>query len=525
MPDAKQPFVLRHGDPRAVERGRIGGKASAETRRRKAASDPLTRGLLGSLIGYTTSDWMDRLGLNEPSWVAWRVVGKVLDGLPLAAAETETYRQLTGRTTVPSDLRELWCLAGRGSGKTSFMAVQAIRAACRGYAVRGIARVLLLAFVKDQANIGFEFITEFMDGDAELRRLIAHRTRTSLTLAHGVRLETIASNWRVVRGYAVAAALCDEAAMWWSEDTDANPAQEIIRALRPGLGKCPGSRLLVATSPWTEEGIVFDTVQRHHGQDDGAHILVVRAATTVLNPAYDAATIAIAEQEDAESAASEYGAAWRVAGGTLVRPESYDACVDAGVMERVPEPPLGDDYYAASVDISGGTGTDSAALSIGHVADQDGAGPEVYVQDALREFEPPFDPGAMVAAMAAECRRFGIAEVVGDQFSFGFCASEFRRCGIAYVISERKTAEVVLDSLAIINTRRVRLLDHPKLRKQYLNLRRDYASGGRPTILETRRHDDLAAATARGISAALELGVEPEVKRKVQFAVGDRWVP
>src|SRR2546422_1055846 len=121
----------------------------------------------------------------------------------------------------------------------------------------------------------------------------------------------------------------------------------------------------------------------------------------------------------------------------------------------------------------------------------------------------------MVAELAGHCTRFGIAEVVGDQFSFGFCAAEFRRHGIGYEIAERKTAECVLDSLAVISTRRARLLDHPRLRRQYLNLRRDYASGGRPTILETRRHDDLAAATARGISAALGLGQEPEVQRRV----------
>src|SRR2546425_4157839 len=182
----------KKGDPRAAEVGRLGGFIVNEQRRRKAQSDPLTLGLLGRLIGLTTNQWMDRLGLTEPSWAAWRVIGTVLDGLPLDPADQLIYRQLTGRTTVPSDLRELWCLAGRGSGKTSFMAVQAIHAACRGYAVRGIARVLVLAFVRDQASIGFEFITEFMDGDAELRRLIASRTRTSLTLAHGVRLETIA---------------------------------------------------------------------------------------------------------------------------------------------------------------------------------------------------------------------------------------------------------------------------------------------------------------------------------------------
>ena len=140
------------------------------------------------------------------------------------------------------------------------------------------------------------------------------------------------------------------------------------------------------------------------------------------------------------------------------------------------------------------------------------------MQDVLVEVTPPFDPGAMVAELAGHCTRFGIAEVVGDQFSFGFCAAEFRRHGIGYEIAERKTAECVLDSLAVINTHRVRLLDNQKVRRQWLNLRRDYASGGRPTILETRRHDDLAVVTARGIVALLGLGVEPEIRPKVLFA-------
>src|SRR2546422_847346 len=88
------PGAGRPGDPRAVELGRVGGKASGESRRRKAASDPLTRGLLGHLLGLSTGDWMTRLGLVEPSWGTWRIVGKVLDGLPLSDAETVTYHQL-----------------------------------------------------------------------------------------------------------------------------------------------------------------------------------------------------------------------------------------------------------------------------------------------------------------------------------------------------------------------------------------------------------------------------------------------
>lgn len=499
------------GDPEAAEVGRLGGLIVNEQRRRRAGADPRTRGLLGDLLTYTTDRWFDRLGLTAASWSTWRIVGKVLDGLPLSAAEMIAYRAMTGRTTVPTatDLLELWAVCGRGSGKSTFLSLQAVRAAMRGYAVRGIPRVLLMAFVRDQAGIAFEYVQEFVDGDPELRRLVANRTRTTLTLAHGVRIETIASNYRSVRGYSIAAALCDEIAFWWSDETDANPAGEVLRAIRPGLGKCPGSRLFVGTTQWTEEGPVYDAVQRHHGQDASAHVLVVRAPTLLLNPSFDAARIAADEAEDPESAASEYGTAWRVAGGTLVRPEVVDAAIDRGIVERTPEPPLGDDMYVAAVDLSGGTGEDSAALAVGHV-ETDDAGVEHFVQDLLVEWLPPFDPGTACAEIAGHCLRFGVTEVVGDQFSEGFAASEFRRHAIQYVVSARTTNECVLDSIAILNTRRARLLDVPKLRKQYLNMRRDYASGGRPTILETRRHDDLAVVTSRAITAALGLGVVPE---------------
>lgn len=263
----RPPFAK--GDPRARELGRLGGRVSAEIRRRKKASDPMTRGLLGHLIGLTTSDWMDRLGLTAPSWDGWRVVGKVLDGLPLSESELRLYGSLSGRETVPAaeGLRELWLICGRGSGKTTFLVVQALRAAMRGYPIRGIPRVLLMSLVLDQAAIAFEYLTEFVDGDPELRKLVSRRSRTSLTFAHGVEARVIRSSYRQVRGYNVAAALCDEVAHWWQEDTAANPAEEILRSLRPGLGKVPGSRLLVATTPWTQEGPVFETFTRYWGKD------------------------------------------------------------------------------------------------------------------------------------------------------------------------------------------------------------------------------------------------------------------
>jgi len=263
------PF--KHGDPRARELGKLGGRVTAEARRAKAAADPTTRGLLGELLTYSTSDWMDRFDLTQRSWDAWRAVGRVLDGLPLTADEMTLYRQLTGRTTTPpsGDLRECWLICGRGSGKTSFLTVQAIKSAFRGYPVRGLVRVLFLSLVLDQASLPFEFFKEFVDGDRELAKLVIERTKTSLRLAHGVEVRTIRSSYRQVRGYTVACALADELAHWYDADTNSNPATEVIRSLRPALGKCPGSRLLVATSPWVESGIVYDTFTKYWGKEPG----------------------------------------------------------------------------------------------------------------------------------------------------------------------------------------------------------------------------------------------------------------
>jgi len=42
----------------------------------------------------------------------------------------------------------------------------------------------------------------------------------------------------------VAAALLDEVAHWWNDTANANPDVEVVRALRPGLGKV--ARLSVA---------------------------------------------------------------------------------------------------------------------------------------------------------------------------------------------------------------------------------------------------------------------------------------
>jgi hypothetical protein len=55
----------------------------------------------------------------------------------------------------------------------------------------------------------------------------------TLNLTNGLSIETLAANYRTVRGYSFVAALLDELAFWRSDDGAANPDTEILAAIRP----------------------------------------------------------------------------------------------------------------------------------------------------------------------------------------------------------------------------------------------------------------------------------------------------
>ena len=51
-----------------------------------------------------------------------------------------------------------------------------------------------------------------------------------------------------MRGYTISGAICDEVG-FWPQDDSANPDEEILAALRPGLASISGSMLLCGSSP------------------------------------------------------------------------------------------------------------------------------------------------------------------------------------------------------------------------------------------------------------------------------------
>jgi hypothetical protein len=198
-------------------------------------------------------------------------------------------------------------------------------------------------------------------------------------------------------------------------------------------------------------------------------------------------------ERDPASAAAEYGAEFRRDIEAFVALEAVMACISPCIFER---PKQHYQAYAAFVDPSGGS-SDSMTLAIGH---QDIAR-KLVVIDAMRETSPPFSPEAVVQEFAALCKAYSISSVQGDKYAGEWPREAFRRYGISYQVAGKAKSELYQSLLALLNSRRIDLLDNQRLINQLTGLERRTSRAGRDSIDHAPGgHDDLANAVA-GLAA------------------------
>jgi hypothetical protein len=210
-----------------------------------------------------------------------------------------------------------------------------------------------------------------------------------------------------------------------------------------------------------------------------------------MNPTVPQRVIDEATERDPAWAAAEYGAQFRSDVQSFVSREAVEACVALGVRERAPLSGL---RYSGFVDPSGGS-ADSMTLAVGHREDT------VVVVDAVREVKPPFSPEDVVDEFAALLKRYRIVKVTGDRYAGEWPREQFRKLGISYEPAAKPKSDLYRDLLPAINSRRIDLLDHPRLVNQLVSLERRTARGGRDSIDHAPgAHDDIANVVA-GVSA------------------------
>ncbi|WP_245906631.1 terminase large subunit domain-containing protein [Teichococcus aestuarii] len=444
------------------------------------------------------------------SWGAWRAFLAALFALPMDEAQEAIYRHHTGRTALPGGAsKEAVLVCGRRAGKSRVVAfIATYLATFRSYeeylAPGEVATIAVIAANQKQARSIFRYISGALNSIGLLKSMVENETAESIVLNNRVVIEIATASFRVTRGYTYAAVLADEIAFWRSEES-ANPDEEIIKAIRPGLSTVPGAMLLLASSPYAKRGLLYNLWKRHYGQD-GARVLVWRGTTQEMNPRIDPDIIAEAYQDDPEAASAEYGAEFRNDIAAFVAREVVDACTPPG---RYEVPYITGNAYRAFVDPSGGT-SDSMTLAIAHQEGR-GTGPRRAVLDAVREVKPPFSPEQTVEEFATLLKSYRISRVTGDRYAGEWPREQFRKHGIQYDLADKPKSDIYRDLLPMLNSGQCELLDVPRLAAQLFGLERRTSRGGRDSIDHSPGgHDDLANAVAgvlvhgRGETTALE---------------------
>jgi hypothetical protein len=425
---------------------------------------------------------------DKATWWAWRGFLAALFGLPMSEAEADLYRACTGRADLPTPGQAFavaWLVCGRRAGKSFVLALIAVYlAAFRDYSpylnLGERATIMVIAADRKQARTILRYVKGMLEDETE--------TADSVDLSNSVTIEVATASYKTIRGYSLAAALCDELAFWPQEDSAA-PDTEILAALGPAMATIPGAMLLCASSPYSRRGALWDAYKRYFGSSD-PNVLVWKAATRTMNPTVPQRVIDEAMERDAASAGAEYFADFRTDVDAFVSREAVEACVEDGVLERAP---LSGVRYFGACDPSGGS-ADSMTAAVAH---REG---DRVILDVVRERQPPFSPEAVAKEFAEFFRSYRCSEIRGDRYAGEWPREQFRKYGVDYLPAVKTRSELYLELLPIINSRRVALLDDKRLFAQLAGLERRTSRAGKDSVDHAPGgHDDRINAAAMSV--------------------------
>src|SRR4051812_26835057 len=271
-------------------------------------------------------------------------------------AQLALYRHHTGRQTPTAQFSESALICGRRAGKSRILALVAVFLACfRDYtpylAPGEVCTIPIIAADRKQARTIFRYVLGLINHVPTLAAMKGVETTESVEIGKNVVIEIHTATYRGVRGYTLGSVLIDEVAFLRSEETSANPDQEILAAVRPGLSSIPGSMLLIGSSPYAKRGALYAAFRKHWAQD-GSRVLVWRGTTQEMNPTINPAVIEEAREADPARASSEYDAMFRDDIASYIPREIIDACIVPGRFEL---PRLVGVIYHGYVDPSGGS--------------------------------------------------------------------------------------------------------------------------------------------------------------------------
>ena len=198
------------------------------------------------------------------------------------------------------------------------------------------AVVLVLAADRSQAQVIFRYVRGFLAATPMLARLVEAERAESIDLVNRVTLQVGTSVLRASGVKHWRRRSADEISFWPSDD-GANPATEVLRAVRPALATIPDSLLLCISSPYSRSGPLYQAHRDHFGKDDSG-VLVWQAPTLTMNPSLAHGLVDRALEADPQAARAEWLAEFRDDISSFLDIETIEGLVIPGRPGLAPVP-------------------------------------------------------------------------------------------------------------------------------------------------------------------------------------------
>jgi hypothetical protein len=436
---------------------------------------------------------------------------RALYGLPLSDEQFDIFCRATGRESYePAEYREASFICGRRSGKSSKLAanIAVFEAAFRRHELAEGERgyVVALAPTRRQAAVVFQYVLARLEGSPTLRRLIDGEPRADeIDMTNGITIAVWPANFRTIRGISIVCAVCDEIAFWQDDATGANPASEVLRAIRPAMASFEKAKLVKISSPFAKSGVVWDDWNERATHSE---MLVWKLDTATMNPSLSRRFLAEEERRDPESFAREYGAEFYESASALLPAEAVQACVQAGRCELLPNP--GTSYNAA---LDAAFRGDAFAFALVH---REG---EKVVQDVTRSWRGsrtrPVNLAETLTEIVATLRAYGVSRIFGDQFCSEPIKQALAARGIEFIQTTTlgSRASGIWASLrTIVTSGQIELLDDAETVAELKRLELIVTRGGNQRVEASTGHDDRAVALALAAHQAVsQPAYEPHV--------------
>lgn len=422
----------------------------------------------------------------------------------------------------PQEYEDITLIVGRRSGKSerisSFVvAYEALLGGHRSELSNQKQDPIYLQVAQDlataKANLR-QFIVPWIESSPIGKRELEKGQESFGRTADAVRLRTgiitVGPPTIKLRGQAIAVCAMDELAVWAKDKESANPDVEVEIAVRPAMSQFSKRKLIKTSTPWTEEGLLWEAqkvgtqgrfLQSAANKAAAKSMLVLKAPTASMgNPKVPRAYLVQEQQRDANAYSREYLAEFAKSASGFLSPLLLRTSVAPRVRQRAPKERM---IYVATMDPA--FRRDAFAFCIGHM--EHGKFVLDYLDAPRGTKEMPLSPEIRMAAIARICHGYGVKLVTTDQYHDVSLQEVAAGNGLSvepYYLSGKVKNQVWGDFVGMLNQGKISLLDDEDLLEELMAMEKVLTPNGAVQIQGKR--DDRATVVALCLHKALQYG-------------------